>query len=246
MLHALAARRCERGIDVRLERNALAAAQTFVGGDHDAGAAVGDAARERLGRKAAEHDRMHGADARAREHRHRGLGNHRHVDRDAIALAHAERLERIRALTHALVQLAIRHSLRQPRIVAFPQDCSLVAALGEVAVETVRRHVELAVVEPADAEVLFVVAGVLHLRVGLDPVEAPADARPERVRVAHRLLIQTQVVGVFQVGEGGEIFRNLVNLGRHWASACRTRSACWASTALSAQSRLCVRSGTPS
>src|SRR5688572_21607552 len=128
---------------------------------------------------------MHGADARAREHRNRGLRNHRHVDRDAVALAHAERLERVRALAHTLVELAVRDSLRQPRIVALPQDRSLVAALREVTIETVRGDIEFAVVEPADTEVLLVVTGVLHFRIGLDPVDAPARSEEHTSDSSH-------------------------------------------------------------
>jgi hypothetical protein len=43
----------ERFIDVGLERHLLAAAQPFVGGEHDAAVAVDDAAGQRVGRKAA-------------------------------------------------------------------------------------------------------------------------------------------------------------------------------------------------
>ena len=35
--------------------------------------------------KAAEDDRVHGAEPRARKHRDEGLGNHRHVDENAVA-----------------------------------------------------------------------------------------------------------------------------------------------------------------
>ena len=105
--HSRAGRR-QREIDVRLERDALAAAQAFIGGDDDARAAVRDAPGQRIGGEAAEHDGMNRADARAREHRDRRFGNHRQIDRDAIALLHAERLQRIRALAYALVQLRDR------------------------------------------------------------------------------------------------------------------------------------------
>src|SRR5688572_13603302 len=127
---------------------------------------------------------MDRADARASEHRDGGVGNHRHINRDPIAFLHAERLERIRALTHALIQLTISDALGKFRIVAFPDDGGLVAALGEVTIETVRRDVELAVVIPADAEVVLVEARVLDLAEWLDPIQAATDARPEAVRIA--------------------------------------------------------------
>src|SRR3546814_8933324 len=50
----------------------------------------------RLGREAAEDDAVHRADPRAGEHRRRALGNHRHIDGDAVALLDAELLQRVR------------------------------------------------------------------------------------------------------------------------------------------------------
>ena len=98
VLDLQAAHALQRFVDVGLQRNLLAAAHAFVGRDHDARRAVLDAALERLGREAAEHDGVHRADACAREHRDRGFGNHRHVDRDAVAFLDAEALQRIREL----------------------------------------------------------------------------------------------------------------------------------------------------
>ena len=67
--------------------------------------AARQARRERVAREAAEDHRVHGADARAREHGDRELGDHRHEQRDAVALLDApgpqrrrELLARIRAL----------------------------------------------------------------------------------------------------------------------------------------------------
>ena len=62
---------------------------------------------QRLGREAAEHHGVRGADARAGQHGHRRLGDHRHVDGDAIARHHAQALERVGELAGERVQLAI-------------------------------------------------------------------------------------------------------------------------------------------
>ena len=244
MLHGLGARRRERLVDVRLERNALAAANAFVGRDHDGGGAVGDATRQRIGREAAEHDRVNRADARAREHRHGGLGNHRQVDRDAIALLHAEAAQRVGELADALVQLAIGDARRLVRIVAFVDERGLVAARRQVTVEAVVGDVELAVVEPADAEIAFVEADVLDLRVGLHPVEAAAHAPPERLRVAHRfgvglLVVLLAVTGLARrtapalrtvacASSRSPVLRAGASAAQ--SSAARTRAACSAST----------------
>ena len=51
---------------------------------------VVDAGRELLGGEAAEHHRMHGADARAGQHGDDRLRDHRHVDQHPVARRHAE------------------------------------------------------------------------------------------------------------------------------------------------------------
>ena len=82
----------EGGVGVGLQRDLAAAAHALVGGDDDVGLAVLDAAGERVGREAAEHDRMDRADARAGEHGVGRLRDHRQVDGDAVALLDAARL----------------------------------------------------------------------------------------------------------------------------------------------------------
>jgi len=76
----------ERLVDGALQLQRLAGAVAIVGGDYEFAVGVLDAAGDGFGRKAAEHHRMHRADARARQHRHCGFGDHRHVQRDAVAL----------------------------------------------------------------------------------------------------------------------------------------------------------------
>ena len=97
----------QRLVGVGLERNLLAAAQAFVGGDDEIRLAIVDAAGEAVGREAAEDDRMNRADARAGEHRVGGLRDHRHVDGDAVALLDAVRLQHVGEAADFVVQLAI-------------------------------------------------------------------------------------------------------------------------------------------
>jgi hypothetical protein len=110
--------RGDRLVHVGLERHLLAAAHALVGRDNERRRAILDAARERLRREAAEDDGMDGAHARAGEHRNRGLGDHRHVDRDAIAFLHAEPAQRIAEAADLLVQFPVRDTSRHRRIVA--------------------------------------------------------------------------------------------------------------------------------
>ena len=90
-----------------LSGTVLAAAQALVGGDDDVALAVLDAVGQAVGREAAEHHRMDRADARAGQHGVGRLGDHRQVDRDAIALLGAQLLQRVGHAADFGVQLAI-------------------------------------------------------------------------------------------------------------------------------------------
>ena len=59
------------------------------------------------GGEPAEDDVVRGADARAREHRHDDLRNHRQVDPDHVTLADAEIHERVREALHVAMQLGV-------------------------------------------------------------------------------------------------------------------------------------------
>jgi hypothetical protein len=68
-----------------------AAGLEAAGGRHDElRLGIVDARGKLARREAAEHHRMHRADARARQHGDDRLRHHRHVDDDAVALADAE------------------------------------------------------------------------------------------------------------------------------------------------------------
>ena len=131
-------------IDIGLQRHLAAAAQALVGGDDDRGFAVLDPAGQRIGREAAEHDRVDRADPGAGEHREGSLGDHRQVDGDPVALLDAMRLQHVGEAADLGVQLAVGdRAVDCVGVVALPDDRGLVAALGEVAVEAIERDVEL-------------------------------------------------------------------------------------------------------
>jgi hypothetical protein len=91
----------------RLQREDLAAPVAAVGGDEHLGLGVVDAVGEALGAEPAEHHAVRGADAGAGQHGHRGLGDHRQVDVDAVALADTEVLQRVGELLHLGEQLGV-------------------------------------------------------------------------------------------------------------------------------------------
>ena len=91
---------------------------------------------------------MHRSNPVAGQHRIGGLGDHRHIKYHAIALAHAEGFIDIGQLANLCVQLRISDMRTVLRVVAFPDDCGLIAARGEVAINTIRADVQLAIFIP--------------------------------------------------------------------------------------------------
>ena len=189
----------QRFVGVGLQRHLLAAAQAFVGRDHAVGVAILDAAHQALRREAAEHHGMDGADAGAGQHGIGRLGDHRHVDGDAVALLDATGLQHIGEAADILMHLGVGDVLLLVRAVAFPDDRGLVAAGGEMAVDAIDADVERAVIEPADMHLAGKI-DVLDLAVGLHPVDALALLAPETFGVGDRLLIQALILGSVDPG----------------------------------------------
>ena len=234
-LDRLGARQFQRGIDVGLQRDLLAAAQALVGGDDQLAAAVGNAVGDRVRRETAEHHHVDGAHARAGEHRDHGFRDHRQVDRDPIALAHTELAQRIGQLAYARMQVAIADALgRQLRVVVLEDQRGLVATRGQVAVEAVDARVELAVGVPADAEIVELEAGVLDLGRHLHPVQPLRHAAPERVGLGDGFGVQPLVVRARDPRLRGEVRDDRIDGGGRVHGALRAATAgkpkCAAST----------------
>ncbi len=161
--------RLHRLVDRVLEAQHRALAPAAVRRHDDLAAGVLDAVAQRVGGEPAEHDAVHGADARAREHRDRGLGHERHVDRDAVALSDAERLERVGEQADFAVELRVRERADLAGL-AFPDERGFVAARPrQMAVERVVGEIGRSADEP--------------LRVRRLPLESPAP-RLEPVQLA--------------------------------------------------------------
>jgi hypothetical protein len=159
---------------------------------------VDDAFVEAFRQKAAEHDRMDRADARACLHRAYGFDRHRHVDNDTIAFFNAQRFEPIRELADAAVQLAVADG-GDFAVVGLENQRGFVGLGLKMAVETVEGSVELAIVEPA---VERRIAAVEYEGEGFVPEHMLAGkARPERGGVAFGLGAH-RVIG-FHAGDIG-------------------------------------------
>ena len=139
---------------------------------------VVDAGGELLRREAAEHHRMHGADARAGQHGDDRLRHHRHVEDDAVAFFDAEVAQHGAEQLHLGQQPAVGEGLLgigdwgivdQRRLV--------VAAGGDVAVERVVAGVADAAGEPAAVDAGVLVEYLLRL---LDTSRSPARPRAQK------------------------------------------------------------------
>ena len=129
---------------------------------------------------------MRGTDARAREHRDRELGDHAEVDRDAIALRDAERLERVGDATRLREHVGVGEDARVAGL-ALPVERDLVAVTGgDVAVEAVVRDVEPAADEPLRERQV----PVEDLRPLLLPIEGQRLTGPEALPVAFGLVVE--------------------------------------------------------
>ena len=176
-----------------------AAAVAAVGGDDDLGVAVEDARREGVGGEAAEHHGVGGAEASAGQHRDDGLGDHRQVDRDPVALLQAQLGQRVGCAGHLVLELGVRDVARVVLGLADPVQGDLVALAGlDVTVDAVVGSVERSADEPLGERR---VGPVEHLgRTG-----APADALgllgPEAQPVSSSALVR---VGL-EVGIGRQI-----------------------------------------
>ena len=214
-------------VDGGLERVGLAAAEAAVGGDHQLRPGVVDAVAQRLGGEAAEDDAVGRADPRAGQHRHGQLGNHRHVERHAVALRDAEALQHVGELADLPVQLAEGQHARVAGL-AFPDDGGLVAPPGcfslQVPIEAVVGDVELATDEPPGEGRL----PLERLLPGLEPGHVfPGHLRPEALGVfraelavlLHLLLVPVGTVPEALVGlEDARLFEQRFDVGHQTPS----------------------------
>ncbi|CUI64280.1 Uncharacterised protein [Achromobacter xylosoxidans] len=189
----------------RLERDGLAAAHLFVGGDDQRSADVDDALLQALGREAAEHHRMRHAQAGAGLHGHHGLDRHGHVDDGAVALLVAQLGDAVGEAAHARQQFAVA-DLGDLAVIGLEDDGGLVGvAVGQVHVQAVGRDVQFAVAEPA---VERRVGLVQHLGERLGPLQVVAGlAGPETVEIL--LDLRAQRVVRVHAGNRGALRRAL-------------------------------------
>ena len=189
---------------------------------------------------------MHRANARAGEHGIGGFGDHRQIDRNAVALLDAVLLEHIRHAANVFIKLAIGDLLVDIGVVAFPDDGDLVATALQVTVDTVVGDVGDAVLIPLDGYVAVEI-GVLDLGERFEPVDAATVLGPEAIRIAHAFLVPFEV-GLI-VNErvllclrqyGVKLFRHhFLQVSPTSSRQCVVRNHCWVlSSFLSGEGKL--------
>ena len=180
--HALdGRRRRDRLVCGAFQRHRRPATPRLVLGDQHLTAHVLQAPRERIGREAAEDDRVRRTEPCAREHRDGRLRDHPQVDPHRRALADAQLLEPVRELGHLSQELGVGQLPAVALGLAFPVVGDRVAAPRfDVLVEAVPGHVELAAEVPLGVRRLPLV----QLRERFEPCDPLASfARPELVEV---------------------------------------------------------------
>ncbi len=165
-------------VQQRLVGHDAPAARARVGTDDDLGLGIVDARGQRRRRKAAEHHRMDGTQPRTGQHGKGRLGNHGHVDLDAVALLHAQRLQHGGHALHLGMQFAVGIDLLGAGLGGDGDQRILVGALGQVPVHGVVAKIGLAAHEPLGERRVVIVADVLGRHM---PVDAAGLLGPEGI-----------------------------------------------------------------
>ncbi|MGY3427088.1 hypothetical protein ACVWZW_007592 [Bradyrhizobium sp. F1.13.4] len=161
-----------------------------------------DAGGELFRGKAAEHDGVHSANARAGEHRDDGLRDHRHIEDDAIALGDTKILHDGGERLHFGQQFGVAEfgdAICQRRIM--DQRDLVGAAAFDVAVERVVAGVDDATAVPAAVDAL---RGIEDLFRRLDPVDLLGRLGPKALRIGQRTRINL-VIEAFSVDVSSDV-----------------------------------------
>ncbi len=187
----LVARLGDRRIEHGLVAHHPARLEAAGGREDQDGLRVVDAGCQLVGRKAAEDDRMDGADAGAGEHGDHRLGHHRHIENDAVAMAGAVLHQRAGKSRDQRRQLGIGEGADQTRDRAVVDQRRLGAAPGgDVAVERVETGVEPAALEPSGKGRAIEVPDAGPAAV---PVQRLSRLTPKAFGIAERPLVEARI-----------------------------------------------------
>ncbi len=133
---------------------------------------------------------MRRSDSRTGQDGHRELRNHRHVDRDSVALLNASLLQHVGKAADLRVQFGVGENATIAGL-PFPDDGALAGSNRiDVLIETDSRGVELATAKPLR---VGLVRPIEHLVERLHPRDLATDAAEEALRVLDGLLVHALV-----------------------------------------------------
>jgi hypothetical protein len=177
-------------VDGLLDGRRLALAPGPVDGDERLGVGELHALLDRLGAEAAEDHVVRGADARAGEHGHDDLRDHRQVDADDVAGLDPVILQRVGEALDVAQEVVVGDVALLALLAAPVEGDALAQAVLDVAVQAVVGGVELAVLEPLVERRVGVVEDLLEVG---EPVQRPCLLRPPALEVLGRLLVLGEV-----------------------------------------------------
>ena len=186
-----------RRVEQRLVGDDAAGLDAAGGGQDQLRLGVLDAGGEFLGGEAAEHDRMHGADARAGEHAGDRLGDHRHVDDDAVAGADAEIGETAASVSTSASSSRVGDpALRAGDGAVVVKGGLIATSRRDMPVERVVAGVASGVGKPAAVDAGFRVENALRR---LDPIDGLGGLGPKGLRVLAPLRVDGSVAAAHGV-----------------------------------------------
>ena len=168
-------------VQQRLVGHDLARARTAVGAHDHLGRGIVDALRQVDRGEAAEHHRMHRADAGAGQHGEDGLGHHGHVQQDAVAAFHAQ-FEHGGGGVDLFIDILARDRSRSTSV---DTDQRRILRLREPPVDGVVTEIGLAAHEPLGEGRPGEVQHGLERRFPMHPAPARARKRPGRVSIGN-------------------------------------------------------------
>ena len=183
----------EGGVDHRLVVDDAGRLDAAGRGDDGGGPGIVDAGGQLMGGEPAEHHRVDGTQPRAGQHRDDGLGNHRHVDDDAVTLIDAEGPQCAREPRCLIEQFAVGvGALRAGDRRVVDQRGLLAAAGFDVTVQRIGASVELAIGEPPIERRVGVVEDLLRLP---GPGHRAGGVGPERTGIGDADVEQFAIAG---------------------------------------------------
>ena len=212
MLHGRAGH--DRFVDRTFERNDLASAVAFIGGDHRLAAGILNPVTQRLGAEPGKDDAVHRPKPGTGEHGVGGFGDHRHVDGDPVPFADAVMTQHVGQSADLAVQFPVADMTGVARFIPLPDDGCLVAAGAEMTVDTVVTDIQLPAQEPGDhATGKITVHDLVEL---MEPVDVCLGLTgPEGLRVF-------QAFGIhFLIAGKGRIIGAVADAGR-WEKRARS------------------------